>query len=166
MDDQAIGLSSNEALDKSLAVEFREMERRQGIDVVGPLPWLPMHPSWKSGRIAFRDKGKISLIDTADVVAVEGRGSYVLLKRPSKSHMLRESLSSSEKKLSPYGFVRINRSVLVNAALVEEIQSRLGRVYVVRIKGGIEYTVTRTYKKNLQLLAQLWIGTAGFVMTK
>jgi hypothetical protein len=29
--------------------------------------------------------------------------------------------------------------------------------YVLRLKGGSEYTVTRTYKKNLQLLAQSWI---------
>jgi hypothetical protein len=30
------------------------------------------------------------------------------------------------------------------------------------VRGGREYTVTRTYKKNLQLLAHSWIGTSGF----
>jgi len=68
-----------------------------------------------------------------------------------------------EEKLNPHGFVRIHRSVLVNAALVEEIQPRPAGESVVRVKGGREYTVTRTYKKNLQLLAQSWIGTDGFV---
>jgi hypothetical protein len=28
--------------------------------------------------------------------------------------------------------------------------------------GGREFTVTRTYKKNLRLLAQLWIDMEGF----
>ncbi len=30
--------------------------------------------------------------------------------------------------------------------------------YCVRVKGGREYTVTRTYKKNIQLFAELWVG--------
>jgi hypothetical protein len=30
------------------------------------------------------------------------------------------------------------------------------------LRGGREFTVTRTYKNNLQLLAQLWIGMEGF----
>ena len=77
--------------------------------------------------------------------------------------MLRESIATMEEKLSPHGLVRIHRSVLVNAALVKEIQPRPAGEYVLRVKGGREYTVTRTYKKNLQLLAQSWIGTDGFV---
>ena len=28
-----------------------------------------------------------------------------------------------------------------------------------KLKGGKEYTVTRTYKKNLKFLAEFWIGT-------
>jgi hypothetical protein len=28
--------------------------------------------------------------------------------------------------------------------------------------GGMEYTVTRTYKKNLKSLAEFWIGTGTF----
>jgi hypothetical protein len=31
------------------------------------------------------------------------------------------------------------------------------------VKGGKEYTVTRTYKKNLKSLAEFWIGTDNFL---
>jgi DNA-binding LytR/AlgR family response regulator len=117
----------------------------------------------KVSRIAIKDKGRILLIDAADVIAVEAKGNYVLLHDTSSSHTLRESISTMEQKLSPHGFVRIHRSTLVNAALVEEIQPLPAREYVLRVRGGREYKVTRTYKKNLQLLAQLWIGTDGFV---
>jgi DNA-binding LytR/AlgR family response regulator len=48
--------------------------------------------------------------------------------------------------------------VLVNAALVEEIHPLSAGDYAHRVRGGREFTVTRTYKKNLQLLAHLWIG--------
>ena len=67
-----------------------------------------------------------------------------------------------EEKLNRHGFLRIHRSVLVNAALVEEIQPWATGEYVLRMRGGREYTVTRSYKKNLQLLAQSWFGTGGF----
>jgi DNA-binding LytR/AlgR family response regulator len=54
--------------------------------------------------------------------------------------------------------------VLVNAAMVEEMHPLSTGEYMLRVRGGREFTVTRTYKKNLQLLAQLWIGTEGFVL--
>jgi DNA-binding LytR/AlgR family response regulator len=54
------------------------------------------------------------------------------------------------KKLKPYGFIRIHRSVLVNTSFVEEIQPYLTGSCSLRITGGREYTVTRTYRKNLK----------------
>jgi two-component system LytT family response regulator len=66
------------------------------------------------------------------------------------------------EKLKPYGFIRIHRSVLVNVAFVEEIQPWETGEYALRIKGGREYTVTRTYKQNLKDIAASWIGTGIF----
>jgi DNA-binding LytR/AlgR family response regulator len=116
----------------------------------------------KSARIAIKAKGKILFIDAADLIAVEAKGNYVLLLHTSGSHLLHESISTIEEKLNLHGFVRIHRSVLVNAALVEEIHPCPTGEYALRVRGGREFTVTRTYKKNLQLLAQLWIGMEGF----
>jgi len=116
----------------------------------------------KSARIAIRAKGRILFIDAADVIAVEAKGNHVLLLHTASSHVLRESISTIEEKLNPHGFVRIHRSVLVNAALVEEMHPLSTGKYVLRVRGGREFTVTRTYKKNLQPLAQLWIGMECF----
>ena len=116
-----------------------------------------------ASRIAIKANGKIFFIDPAEVIAVEAEGNYVLLQLKSNSYMLRESISTMAEKLSLFGFVRIHRSSLVNAAFVEEIQSSPTGEYVLRVKGGKQYTVTRTYKKNLHLLAESWIGTDGFV---
>jgi two-component system, LytTR family, response regulator len=117
----------------------------------------------RPARIAIKARGTILFIDAKDVIAVEAKGNYILLLHGSSSHMLRETISTMEEKLSPHGFVRIHRSVLVNAAMVEEIQPSSTGEYVLRVKGGRAYTVTRTYKKNLQLLAQSWIGMGRFV---
>jgi DNA-binding LytR/AlgR family response regulator len=129
---------------------------------------LPERSTWtlpmgNSVRIAIKTKGRILLIDAGDVIAVEAKGRYVLLLQISSSHLLRESISTMEEKLNLHGFVRIHRSVLVNAALVEEIHPLPSGDYLLRVRGGRELTASRTYKKNLQLLAQCWIGTEGFV---
>lgn len=113
-------------------------------------------------RVAIKVKGKIIFIDPGDVVAVQADGNYVLLQRASSSYLLRESISAVAEKLELYGFIRIHRSVLVNTSFVEEIKPHSSGEYGLRVKGGKEYTVTRTYKKNLKSLAEFWIGTGAF----
>jgi DNA-binding LytR/AlgR family response regulator len=108
-------------------------------------------------RIAIKTNGRILFAELADVVAALAQGNYCVLQRETGSFMVRESISALAEKLRPYGFVQIHRSVLVNSIFVEEIRRRAMSEYV-RVKGGREYTVTRTYKKNIQSFAELWVG--------
>jgi DNA-binding LytR/AlgR family response regulator len=63
--------------------------------------------------------------------------------------------------LQHHGFIRIHRSTLVNITFVEEIKPYSTGEYGLRMKGRQEYTVTRTYKKNLRQLAEFWIGSGS-----
>jgi two-component system LytT family response regulator len=153
---------SNECISTPFTVGFRLSAAGQATSLSKALPQTRTLARGKSARIAIKAKGRILFLDTADVIAVEARGNYVSLLHISSSHTLRESISTMEAKLNFHGFVRIHRSVLVNAALVEEIHPRFTGEYVLRLRGGREFTVTRTYKNNLQLLAQLWFGMEGF----
>jgi len=119
-----------------------------------------------SARIAIKVKGRILLINPGDVVAVLADGNYVVLQQQSISYLLRDSISAVAEKLEPFGFIRIHRSVLVNASFVEEIKPYSTGEYSLRVKGGKEYTVTRTYKDNLKSLAKFWIGTAAFFLNQ
>jgi DNA-binding LytR/AlgR family response regulator len=110
-------------------------------------------------RIAFKVKGSILLLDLADILAVQAEGNYVLLRHPVNAYLVHDSLSSMAEKLKPYGFIRIHRSVIVNISAVEEIQPLPTGEYRLRVKGGQEYLVTRTYKHHLRDLAQLWVGS-------
>jgi hypothetical protein len=110
-------------------------------------------------RIAFKAGGRILFLDLAEIVAVQAEGNYVSLRHRANAYLLRESLSSMAEKLKPYGFIRIHRSVVVNISAVEEIQSLPTGVYRLRVKGGKDYLVTRSYKDNLRDLAQLWLGS-------
>jgi two-component system, LytTR family, response regulator len=152
---------SDERLREPLTVGFRQQAAGRSTTLSKALPQTRTRAMGKSARIAIKVKGRILFIDAADVIAVEAKGKYVLLLHTSSSHILRESISTMEEKLNLHGFVRIHRSVLVNAALVEEMYPVSTGEYVLRVRGGREFTVTRTYKQNLQVLAQLWIGMDG-----
>jgi DNA-binding LytR/AlgR family response regulator len=113
-------------------------------------------------RMAIKSRGRILFIDPREIIAVEADRNYVLLQQRTGSHLLRESISRMAERLEGYGFVRIHRSVVINSSYVEQIQRWPTGEYVLRIRGGKEYTVTRTYKKNLKLMANSWIPTQLF----
>lgn len=150
---------STEQINGALDRASRRTEGERAVKLIEALPQLWRQPSRPPyTRMAIKTKGKILFLDPRDVVAVQAEGSYVLLQRRSGSYLLRESLSKVAEKLKPYGFIRIHRSVLINTSFVEEIQPCLTGSCSLRITGGREFTVARTYRKNLNCLAEFWIG--------
>lgn len=125
-------------------------------------PGLQAHAKPQFLRVAIKVGGKILFINLGDVVAVQAEGKCVLLQQNARSYLLRESISVVAERLETYGFIRIHRSVLVNTSFVKEIRPLSTGEYCLRVEGGKEYTVTRTYKKNLKSLAEFWIGTGAF----
>jgi two-component system, LytTR family, response regulator len=158
---------SSERIGEALGRASRLAEGERAAKLIEALPQLQKlsRPqfSGQSSKIAIKAKGRILFINPGDVVAVQAEGNYVLLQRDSGSYLLRESISAMADKLKPYGFIRIHRSVLVNSSFVEEIKPYSTGEYGLRVKGGKEYTVTRTYKNNLKSLAEFWIGTETFL---
>jgi DNA-binding LytR/AlgR family response regulator len=114
-------------------------------------------------RIAIKAKGRILFIDVLQIASVQAEGNYVLLQTGPRSYLLRQSLAGVVEKLKPYGFIRIHRSFLVNGSMVEEMYPCANGEYRVRLKGGSEYPVARSYRKNLKWLADFWIGSKGFL---
>jgi two-component system LytT family response regulator len=152
---------SDERIHQALDTAIHRTQSERAARFMDLLPQLESMVA-KSSRIAIKTKKSVLFIDPADVGVVEAQGNYVLLQRLSGSHLLRESIREVAQKLEPYGFIRIHRSILVNASFVEEIQPWTTGEYILRIKGGKELTVSRTYKKNLRSLAQFWVGSNGF----
>jgi DNA-binding LytR/AlgR family response regulator len=126
------------------------------------LPGLQGIAKPQSLRVAIKVRGRILFINLGDVVAVQAEGKCVLLHQNARSYLLRQSISVVAEMLETHGFIRIHRSVLVNTSLVEEIRPLSTGEYCLRVEGGKEYMVTRTYKKNLKSLAEFWIGTGAF----
>lgn len=148
---------SKDRINEAVGAAFHRTSGERAAQLIRTLPLLAQLSQHRPARIAIKTNGSISFIDPSDVMVVRAEGNYVLLERRAGSHLLRESISVMAKKLKPYGFLQIHRSVLVNASFVEVIQPHATGEYGLRLKGGKEYTVTRTYKANLNALAATWI---------
>lgn len=153
---------SSERVNEALDVAFRRTAGERAARLVEDLPRLKNLLQRSSSRIAIKANGRILFLDPGDVMAIQAEGNYVLLLREGGSNLLRESMSVMAEKLRPYGFIRIHRSVLINTEFVAEIQPWPTGEYGLRLKSGKEYTVTRSYKKNLREIAGSWIGVEGF----
>ena len=149
---------SNDRIDEALDAAFQRTSSERAAQLIKTWPLLRQLSQHRPARIAIKANGSILFIDPSDVLVVQAEGNYVMLEREARSHLLRESISVMAKKLKPYGFLQIHRSVLVNASFVEEIQPHATGEYGLRLKGGKEYTVTRSYKANLNGLASTWIA--------
>lgn len=154
---------SDERVNQALDFAFHRSASERAARLLEFLPYLKALAPQHSAKIAIKSNGRILFVDPCDVVAVEAEGNYVLLQREKGSDLLRESISTIADKLRPFGFIRIHRSVLVNAAFVLDIRPCPTGEYQLRLKDGRVYTVTRTYKKNLSGLAGFWIGTGTFL---
>ena len=151
---------STERVNQALEFACRRTASERAARLMEFMPHLRTPPN---SKIGIKSNGRILFVDPHDVVVVRAEGNYVLLQREIGSALLRESISTIAEKLKAYGFVRIHRSVLVNASFVQEIRPCATGEYQLRVKDGREYTVTRTYKKNLRSLAAFWIGTGTFL---
>ena len=114
-------------------------------------------------KIAINNNGRIAFVDMGDVLSVVAQGNYALLQRESGACRLRGAISVIAKTLEPRGFIQISRSVLVNRAWIDEIYPYVPGKYLLRLKTGREFVITRTFKKNLKSLAEIWLGNDTLV---
>jgi len=139
------------------------MKRGGEPKVINSPDWEELLPqlerlSRRLSRIAIKTNGKILFINPAEVNAVEAQGNYVLVRRDRIPSCF-GAPSPSWPKAEPCGFIRIHRSVLVNTSHVQEIEPWTPGGYLLRIRGGKEYTVSRTYKGNLKSIADFRMGS-------
>jgi two-component system, LytTR family, response regulator len=150
-------------LNQALDVASRRSEGERAIKLVQTLPYLQKISQNRPEKIAIKANGRVLFVKPEDIVTVHAEGNYVLLQSDLSTYLLRESITTIAQKLQPFGFIRIHRSVLVNSSCVEELRTCPGGEYALRVKGGKQFRVTRSYKSNLKTIAASWIGTEGFL---
>lgn len=112
----------------------------------------------KIARIAIKVKGRVVFVNPLDMIVAKAEGNYVALVHKSGAYLVRETMAITEQKLACFGFVRIHRSILVNAALVKDMRRDNAGTCVLRTTDGSEHPVGRAYKGNLKVIAKSWLG--------
>jgi two-component system LytT family response regulator len=87
-----------------------------------------------------------------DIDYVEAAANYVILHVGQQNHILRETLTNLETRLSPKLFLRIHRSFVVNLARVSGVKPALRGEHVLALKNGKELPMTRGVREIQQRL--------------
>lgn len=115
-----------------------------------PLPIAtPLTPADMPRRLVVRDRGRVVLIDAADVDWVGADGDYVRIHAAGRSHLLRETMAAMEQRLDPASFVRIHRSTIVNVSRIRELRPYSSREYAVILRDGTRLRSSRRYRDRL-----------------
>ncbi len=87
------------------------------------------------------------VLKAADIILVQSQDYYSEVVTNDKKHLVREPVYSLSNKLEPLGFVRINRSAIVNLSAV----SRFGQLakfgYGVEMQDGTRFKIGKTYRE-------------------
>jgi two-component system LytT family response regulator len=103
----------------------------------------------KATRFAVQTGSRIQVVLVEDVDWIAASGDYVALHVNGRSHLVRETMSSLERRLDPTEFLRIHRSRFVQARRILELRAIDNREFIVRLADGSEHRSSRTYADRL-----------------
>jgi two-component system LytT family response regulator len=111
----------------------------------------PAYPN----RLTVKSGEQTTFIEVNDLDYIEAAANYAILHTGATTHILRETLTNLETKLSPKLFLRVNRSAIVNLACVRAVQPATRGEHVVVLKNGKELSLTRGVRELQQRLESL-----------
>ncbi len=101
-------------------------------------------------RILIKDRGRVVILNEADVDWVEAEGDYVRIHAGGRGHLLRETMSAMAERLDPTRFARIHRSTIVNVSRIRELKALPNREYTVVLRDGTQLRLSRGYRDALK----------------
>ncbi len=105
-------------------------------------------------RLPIKSNGRIVLLKTEEIDWIEAEHNYVRLHTRGVTHLIRETMSALEAKLSEKNFRRIHRSTIVNIERIKEIQPWFRGDAIVLLDNGQKLTASRNYRDRLKE----WLG--------
>ena len=148
-----------ERFQKALSRALNQIKREQTEGLSQRLSNLlaELKPEPKSSdRLPIKVDGKVLFLKIDEIDWIEAADNYVHVHVGKDSHMIRETMSAIETKLSPKKFLRISRSAIVNIERVKELQPMFHGEYTVILHNGTRLTLSRTHREKLhQLMGRL-----------
>jgi two-component system LytT family response regulator len=101
-------------------------------------------------RLAIKVEGVTRFVRVRDIDCIEAAGPYVMIHASGKEFVYRASLANLVQSLEPRRFVRIHRSVVVNAESIVQLESLTHGEFEVLLRDGTHRRVSRTFRNALE----------------
>lgn len=99
--------------------------------------------------LEIKEKGRPLKINVLDIQYFEADGNYLIAHTRSRRHLIRQTLQSVADALTTGQFLRIHRSLLVNANAIERVQYDGNNQYTLQLRSGQALTSSRGYKTEI-----------------
>ncbi len=106
----------------------------------------------KNEFVIIKSMGRYLFLNPQQISWVVAEGNYVRVYCQDKNHLVRETLKEISQRLDPTLFVRINRSVILNIRLIQEIKQKRNASFEVKVSGNKVWKWSEGYRDNLNLL--------------
>jgi len=103
-------------------------------------------------RLVVKSGGRIFFLAVNEIDWIESADNYVSLHSGRDAHLIRETLTSLEKKLNPEEFLRIRHSAMVNIKRIKELHALFKGEYEIVLQNGVKLTSSRRYRHKLDAL--------------
>lgn len=107
------------------------------------------HAGAYSDRVLVRGEREMTLVPLRDVDWVGAADNYVELHAGPRTHLLRETLASFERRAGGAGFLRIHRGTLVNLDRLRSLRPTASGDLEAVLADGTVLAVSRTYRARL-----------------
>lgn len=120
-----------------------------------PPPVMPAAPARQFlDRIAVESRGQVRVVPVDRIDYITASGPYAELHVHDKSgervFAVRERMQTLDEQLDPDVFFRIHRSVIVRLDRIDTLLRSSGGDYGVRLKNGVELSVSRSRREELE----------------
>ena len=106
----------------------------------------------RNQRLVIRTGDRTHFVSPRDVDWIVAVGNYVKIHKGTESYLVRQTLATMENRLRGAGFVRIQRSIIVNARKITELARERKDVYVVVLSTGARFRLGDRFRDNLKVI--------------
>jgi two-component system, LytTR family, response regulator len=120
----------------------------------GAAPSAPADKPEYLERIAVETRGQVRVVPVNDIEYITASGPYAELHVGGRAHVIRERMQMLEDRLDPSRFFRIHRSAIVRLDQIETLLRDPGGDYGVKLRSGVQLSVSRNRVEQLER----WMG--------
>jgi len=101
-------------------------------------------------KIAIKDGGETTLVETSDIDWVDAAGDYMCIHANDETHVMRITMKELEAQLDPANFQRVYRSTIVNLDRVTKVCSHMNGEFHLILNNGASIKMSRSYKEKVK----------------